>query len=107
MNRTLQTRCPSHPGEILRNLYLDPLGLNSYEFAKKISIAPEIIESLIQEKLSITIDLALRFAQAFNTTPELWLNLQRNLDLWKARQGNQEWRLIKPLIQQENSLPPV
>lgn len=107
MDRSLQTRRPSHPGEILQNLYLDPLGLNSEEFAKKIAISPEVIESLIHERLSISIDLALRFAQAFNTTPELWLNLQRNLDLWQARQDNQEWRMIKPLIQQDNSSLPV
>ena len=103
MDRLSQTRCPSHPGEILQGLYLDPLGLSIDEFAKKISISPDIIAALVKEEISITIDLALRFSQAFNTTPELWLNLQRNLDLWKARRGDQTWRLIQPIQRQENS----
>lgn len=65
-----------HPGEILRELYLEPLELKPYSLAKKLGIPRTRIERIVAEKVGITTDTALRLAKFFNTTPEFWMNLQ-------------------------------
>jgi len=65
-----------HPGEILRELYLEPLELKPYSLAKKLGIPRTRIERIVAEKVGITTDTALRLAKFFNTTPEFWMSLQ-------------------------------
>ncbi|WP_026283765.1 HigA family addiction module antitoxin [Rhizobium sp. 2MFCol3.1] len=65
-----------HPGEVLRELYLEPLDLKPYSLAKKLGIPRTRIERIVAEKVGITTDTALRLAKFFNTTPEFWMNLQ-------------------------------
>ncbi len=65
-----------HPGEILRELYLEPLEMKPYSLAKKLGIPRTRIERIVAQKVGITTDTALRLAKFFNTTPEFWMNLQ-------------------------------
>ncbi len=90
------TRKPVHPGEILREDYLKPLSLTITELAKILRVSRKTLSKIINEKGSITPEMALKLSKAFNTTPELWLNLQRNYNLWEARKLP-EWKKIKPI----------
>jgi antitoxin HigA-1 len=78
-------RAPTHPGGILKRLYIQPMSLTTVELAKAVGVSRKTISQLINERGSVTPDMALRFSIAFNTTPQLWLNLQQNYDLWHAR----------------------
>lgn len=72
---------PVHPGEILRELYLEPLNMTSYALAKRLHVPRTRIERIVAEKTGITPDTALRLARFFKTTPEFWMNLQNRFDL--------------------------
>ena len=78
---------PPHPGEILKADYLDPLKLTITDAADGLGMARKNLSSIINGRTGISSETALRLAKAFDTTPELWLNLQVNYDLWKARRG--------------------
>ena len=98
MDRSLMTRQPSHPGEILRTLYMEPLSLTITELAACLGISRKTLSAIANGRASVTVDMALRLAKAFNTTPESWLNAQMNLDIWKARQGSQAWQKVKAIF---------
>lgn len=70
-----------HPGEILRELYLEPLGMTAYALAKKLRVPRTRLERIVAEKIGISADTALRLAKFFKTSPEYWVNLQANYDL--------------------------
>ncbi|RWX78906.1 addiction module antidote protein, HigA family [Neorhizobium lilium] len=70
-----------HPGEILRELYLEPLDMTPYALAKKLHVPRTRIERIVAEKVGITPDTALRLAKYFKTSPEFWLNMQISYDL--------------------------
>lgn len=70
-----------HPGEILREDFLEPLAMTRYRLAKTLHVPRTRIERLAQEETPVTVDMALGLARYFGTTPELWLNLQRSYDL--------------------------
>lgn len=72
---------PIHPGEILRELFLEPLGMSPYALARNLHIPRTRIERLVAEKVGISADTALRLAKYFNTTPHLWFNMQASYDL--------------------------
>ena len=72
---------PIHPGEILLEEFLEPLGLSQYRLAKDISVPPRRINEIVHGKRSITADTALRLARFFGTTERFWLNLQVRYDL--------------------------
>lgn len=96
MERTM-TRRPTHPGEILKAHYLDPLALTITELADSLGVSRKTLSAIINGRAAITIDMALRLSQAFSTTPDLWLNIQRNVDLWDAQQGDSPWRKVRPI----------
>lgn len=75
---------PTHPGEILRLLYLEPLGINQAEAADHLGVARKTLSMLLNGHQGISAEMALRLAKAFNTTPRIWLNLQLTYDLWHA-----------------------
>jgi len=79
-------RPPTHPGEMLLEEFLEPMGLTSQALAEKIFIPWESLDQLIQGKQRITPGLALRLAKFFNMSPGFWLNLQLRLDLYQAQQ---------------------
>ena len=88
---------PMHPGEVLKNLYLDPLEISVIEFACRLDMPQIRIERLIKGKSGITPDTALRLARVFDTTPAYWMNLQTNFDIATAAKEI-DISGIKPLI---------
>jgi len=76
---------PNHPGEVLKEMYLSPLGLTVTDTAKSLGVTRKALSELINARAGISTTMALRLAKAFNTTPELWLNMQQNYDLWVTR----------------------
>lgn len=77
---------PIHPGEILREEFMEPLGLSQNALARELGIDPARINEIVRGKRSISADTALRLARYFGTTPELWMNLQSRYDLEMARE---------------------
>jgi addiction module HigA family antidote len=75
---------PVHPGEQLREEFMAPLGLSAYKLAKDTHVPISRIQAIVSERRAISGDTALRLARYFGTTPEFWLNLQRDYDLEKA-----------------------
>ncbi len=78
---------PPHPGKILRELYLEPLELTITETAKGLGITRKTLSSLLNERAGISVEMALKLAYAFNTTPESWLTLQEQYDLWQVKKN--------------------
>ena len=72
---------PMHPGEVLKELYLDPLDMGAIAFARRLDVPRTRIERLVRGVTSVTPDTALRLARAFNTTPAYWMNMQTNYDM--------------------------
>ena len=89
-------RSPVHPGEVLNEEFLKPMELSQEKLAHHLGgswTQPKISE-IINEKRRVTEAIALDFADAFGTSPQFWLNLQANYDLWHARENH---RPIPPL----------
>ena len=84
-----EARVPVHPGTILLEEFLEPLHLSAVYLARHLRTPVEIIESLLAGERAITAELAWRLAQAFGTTPELWMNLQVQYDLARAKSETQ------------------
>jgi addiction module HigA family antidote len=76
---------PVHPGEILREEYLEPLELSQYRLAKDISVPPRRINEIVHGARAVTADTALRLARYFGTSDRFWLNLQARYDLETER----------------------
>ena len=76
---------PAHPGEVLKSMYIEPLGLTVTETAKALGVTRKALSELLNMKSGISIAMSLRLSKAFNTTPELWLNMQRNYDMIRAK----------------------
>ena len=76
---------PSHPGEVLVELYLEPLGMSALALAKRLNVPRTRIERLAKGETSVTVNTAMRLSKFFGTTPEFWMNLQRAYDLAQAR----------------------
>lgn len=97
MKRFVQ-HAPPHPGEILNELYFQPLKLTVTEAAEKLLITRPNLSGLINGKTGISPQMALKLAKAFNTSPQYWMNLQNNYDLWKAGQQNEFLSKVKTLV---------
>jgi len=81
MAKTLK---PMHPGEVLREEFLVPLGLSAGALARTCNLPRTRIERIANEQTGITADTALRLSKALNTSPQLWLNLQNDYDVQVA-----------------------
>lgn len=77
-------RKPTTPGEILSEEFLKPRGLTQKDLADHIECDIKVINRVVNERSSVTIDIALKLAGAFRTSAEFWLNAQRELDLYRA-----------------------
>jgi addiction module HigA family antidote len=88
---------PTHPGEILKSLYIVPLGITVTDAAGKLGVTRKTLSELLNGHSGISAEMALRLSLAFKTTPGLWLGLQQDYDLWQAKEkiGKLE---IKPFI---------
>ena len=87
-----RTRPPVHPGAILKHDYLEPLALTVSQVAEALGVSRKTVSKIINARGAITPEMALRLAHAFDTTPELWLNLQRTYDLWHAARRSDAWQ---------------
>lgn len=81
---TPQNRRPITPGQVLREDYVEPLGLKQDHLASALGVHRTTINEVLNDKRAVTPEMALRLAHAFNTTPEYWLNLQKAVDLFDA-----------------------
>lgn len=88
-------RRPTHPGGILRRHYIEPLSMTVSGLAGVLGVSRKTLSEIVNEHASITPDMALRLSKAFKTTPELWLNMQRNYDLWQASHKSDDWKLVE------------
>src|SRR5262245_59917667 len=90
---------PVHPGEILQEEFLSPLGVSQYRLAKETSVPPRRINEIVRGLRSISADTALRLARYFGTSERFWLNLQARYDLEveKERLGSRLAREVKVL----------
>ena len=84
MNIATNKMHPVHPGEILREEYLAPLGMSADALSTVLNVPARRIHDIVHEQRSITPDTALRLARYFNTTAQFWLNLQRSFDMKHA-----------------------
>jgi addiction module HigA family antidote len=84
---------PPHPGEVLKELCLEPLGLTISAAAKALDVSRKTLSSILNRRGSITPEMALRLSIAFNTTAESWLMQQVQYDLWRAEQRKKKLRV--------------
>jgi addiction module HigA family antidote len=80
-----ENRIPTHPGEMLLEEFLKPMGIPQTAFAAKLNISVQRINEIVNGKRGVTPETAWLFSQAFGTTPDFWMNLQTNYDLARAR----------------------
>ena len=76
---------PSHPGEVLVGLYLEPLGMSAITLARRLDVPRTRVERLVKGETALSVDTAMRLSKFFGTTAEFWINLQRAYDLAQAR----------------------
>jgi len=81
---------PPHPGKIIKELCLEPLGVSITEAAEALGVSRKTLSSIINGKAGISPEMAVRLSIAFNTSSESWLNQQIQYDLWKAEQRRKE-----------------
>jgi len=77
---------PPHPGEFIRGAYLEPLGISCRTVAAKLKVAPSTFNRLIKGQSNISSQMALRLSKTLGRSPESWLIMQNNYNLWQARQ---------------------
>ncbi|HJW85692.1 MAG TPA: HigA family addiction module antitoxin [Candidatus Brocadiaceae bacterium] len=77
---------PPHPGEFIREIYLEPLGISYRTVAAKLKVAPSTFNRLIKGQSNISSEMALRLSKTLGRTPESWLIMQNNYNLWQAKQ---------------------
>lgn len=90
-------RPPTHPGGILKRHHLEPLALTISRAAAALGVSRKTVSKIVNERGDVTPDMALRLGRAFGTTPELWMNLQNNYDLWHASHDSKAWQTVRTL----------
>lgn len=83
-NMLLISRRPTHPGEMLREEFMPEFDLSVAVLAKRLSVSRQTINELVRERRAVSPDMALRLGRVFGTTPQYWMNMQRNVDLWDS-----------------------
>ena len=86
---------PPHPGEILKSLCLEPLGLTVTAAAKALGVSRKTLSSILSGRAGISPEMAVRLSIAFDSTAESWLNQQTQFDLWHAEQGRKRLNVAR------------
>ena len=86
---------PPHPGEVIRELCLEPLGLSVTAAASGLGVSRKTLSTILNGRAGISAEMAIRLSKAFDTSPESWLNQQSQYDLWQAQQHASELKVIK------------
>ena len=84
---------PPHPGEVLRELCLDPLGLSVTEAAEALGVSRKTLSAILNSRANISPEMAVRLSIAFGTSAESWLNQQMQYDLWIAEQNRKKLKV--------------
>ena len=93
-----RTRKPTHPGELIREDLLPETGISQTDLARLMGVSRRTISEVIGERRRLTPDIAFRLAKVFNSTPEMWLNMQQAVDLWEANKNHgREYDKIRSL----------
>ena len=98
---TSQKLPPVHPGEILLEEYLKPLGISQNKLGRDLNVPAQRINDIVRGQRAITVDTALRLARYFHTSPQFWLNLQSRYDLEIAQETRLVERVIKEVRERE------
>lgn len=91
----MKMHSPPHPGEVIKELCLEPLGLSVTDAAKSLGVSRKTLSAILNGRSGISPEMVLRLAKAFDTTPESWLNQQMQYDLWMAEQNLGELKVEK------------
>ena len=84
---------PPHPGEVLRELYLQPLGLTVTEAARRLGVTRKTVSELVNGRAGVSPEMALRIGTATKSTPESWLNMEMHYDLWQIRRKQKKLKV--------------
>jgi len=84
---------PPHPGEVLHELCLKPLGLTVTEAARALGVSRKTLSSILNRRAGVSPEMAVRLSLAFNTSAESWLNQQVQYDLWRAERNRKKLRV--------------
>lgn len=84
---------PPHPGEVLKELCLEPLGITVTEAAKALGVSRKTLSATLNGRAGISPEMAVRLSIAFDTTAESWLNQQVQYDLWQAERNRKKLRV--------------
>ena len=91
-------RKPTHPGELIREDLLPETGMSQIQLARLMGISRRTVSEIVNERRQVTPDIAFRLAKVFNSTPEMWLNMQQAVDLWETRSiHGHEYEKIQPV----------
>ncbi|HRV92846.1 MAG TPA: HigA family addiction module antitoxin [Anaerolineae bacterium] len=93
----MQMYNPPHPGEIIKELCLDPLGLTVTRAAEALGVSRKTLSAIVNGRAGISPEMAIRLSMAFDTSAESWLNQQMQYDLWQARQSQQDFKVERLL----------
>jgi len=83
---TIQQHNPMHPGAFIKRVYLTPFNIASNELARKLRVSPGLVSRLINGKTDVSPAMALKLSKVLGRSPESWLLMQDNYDLWQAKQ---------------------
>jgi len=86
---------PPHPGEVLKELCLEPLGLSITDAAEALGVSRKTLSSILNGRAGISPEMAVRLSIAFETTAESWINLQSQYDLWLAEKDRKRLKVQK------------
>ena len=96
---------PAHPGEILRELCLEPLGLTVTDAAAALGVSRKTLSAILNGRAGISPEMAIRLSIAFNTSAESWMNQQTQFDLWHAEKGRKNLLVTKLAASLEQFTP--
>lgn len=99
-HRLPKNRAPTPPGEILRYEFLNPLGLTQRDLVNAIGVSYQTVNGIVNGRVGISAEMALKLARFLGTTPDLWLNMQSDVDLYRAQSDRgfkNAMRKIKPV----------
>jgi antitoxin HigA-1 len=92
---TMKMHNPPHPGEVLKTLCLDPLGITVTEAARSLGVSRKTLSGILNGRAGISPEMAVRLSIAFGTTAESWLNQQVQYDLWHAEKGRKRLHVTR------------
>lgn len=92
---TMTMHNPPHPGEVLKTLCLDPLGLSVTEAARSLGVSRKTLSAILNGRAGISPEMAVRLSIAFGTSAESWLNQQLQYDLWHAEKGRKRLNVTR------------